>query len=61
MIMRARKRIEQRIGWGKTVGPLAQVMVRELEKVDQLLTLTMAAYNRTPSRSLAELRAQVVQ
>ena len=57
--MRARKRIEQCFGWGKTVGPLAQVMVRGLGKVDQLLTLTMAAYNLTRLRSLAALRPQV--
>lgn len=30
MSKRARKRIEQCFGWGKTVGPLAQVMVRGL-------------------------------
>jgi transposase len=61
MSLRARKRIEQCFGWGKTVGPLAQVMVRGLDKVDQLLTLTMAAYNLTRLRSLAELRPQVAQ
>jgi transposase len=61
MSMRARKRIEQCFGWGKTVGPLAQVMVRGLDKVDQLLTLTMAAYNLTRLRALAELRPQVAQ
>ena len=58
---RKRKRIEQCFGWGKTVGPLAQVMVRGLDKVDQLLTLTMAAYNLTRLRGLAELRPQVAQ
>ena len=61
MSLRARKRIEQCFGWGKTVGPLAQVMVRGLDKVDQLLTLTMAAYNLTRLRTLAELRPQVAQ
>ena len=59
--MRARKRIEQCFGWGKTVGPLAQVMVRGLDKIDQLLTLTMAAYNLTRLRSLAGLRPQEAQ
>ena len=44
---RKRKCIEQCFGWGKTVGPLRRVMVRGLEKVDQLFTLTMAAYNLT--------------
>ena len=61
MSMRARKRIEQCFGWGKTVGPLAQVMVRGLDKVDQLLTLTMTAYNLTRLRGLAELRLPVAQ
>jgi len=55
---RKRKCIEQCFGWGKTIGPLRQVMVRGLEKVDQLLTLTMAAYNLTRLRSLAALRPQ---
>ena len=61
MSLRARKRIEQCFGWGKTVGPLAQVMVRGLDKVDQLLTLTMAAYNLTRLRTLAQLRPQCAQ
>jgi len=61
MSMRARKRIEQCFGWGKTVGPLAQVMLQGLDKVDQLLTLTMAAYNLTRLRALAELRPQAAQ
>ena len=55
---RKRKRIEQCFGWGKQVGALRQVMVRGLKKVDQLLTLTMAAYNLTRLRSLAKLRPQ---
>ncbi|CAB3965665.1 putative transposase [Burkholderia aenigmatica] len=40
--------------------PLRQVMVRGLEKVDPLLTLTMAADNLTRLRSLAALRPQSV-
>jgi transposase len=56
---RKRKCIEQCFGWGKTVGPLRQVMVRGLKKVDQLLTLTMAAYNLTRLRSLGEMRPQL--
>ena len=55
---RKRKRIEQCFGWGKTIGPIRQVMVQGLGKVDQLLTLTMAAYNLTRLRSLAALRPQ---
>ena len=53
---RKRKRIEQCFGFGKTVGAIRQVMVRGLDKVDQLLTLTMAAYNLTRLRNLAPLR-----
>ena len=45
-------------GRGNTIGPIRQVMVRSLDKVDQLLTLTMAAYNLTRLRSLAALRPQ---
>jgi hypothetical protein len=37
---------------------MRHVMVRGLDKVDQLLTLTMAAYNLTRLRTLAELRPQ---
>ncbi len=55
---RKRKRIEQCFGWGKTIGGLRQLMVQGLDKVDQVLTLTMAAYNLTRLRSLAQLRAQ---
>lgn len=55
---RKRKRIEQCFGWGKVIGPMRQVMVRGLDKVDQLLTLTMAAYNLTRLRTLAQLRPQ---
>jgi hypothetical protein len=55
---RKRKCIEQCFGWGKLIGPMRQVMVRGLDKVDQLVTLTMAAYNLTRLRTLAELRPQ---
>jgi len=58
---RSRKRIEQCFGWGKVVGPIRQVMVHGLDKVDQLLTLTMAAYNLTRLRTLANLRPQCAQ
>ena len=56
---RRRKCIEQCFGWGKTIGPIRQVMVRSLAKVDQLLTLTMAAYNLTRLRSLLALRPEL--
>jgi transposase len=52
---RRRKCIEQCFGWGKTIGSIRQVMIRGLDKVDQLLTLTMAAYNLTRMRRLAQL------
>jgi hypothetical protein len=55
---RKRKCIEQCFGWGKLIGPMRQVMVRGLDKVDQLLTLTMTAYNLTRLRTLAKLRPQ---
>lgn len=60
MSQRRRKCIEQCFGWGKTIGPMRQVMVRGLAKVDQLLTLTMAAYNLTRLRTLAALRPALV-
>ena len=58
---RKRKRIEQCFGWGKVIGPMRQAMVQELDKVDQLLTLMMAAYNITRMRTLAQLRPQCGQ
>ncbi len=58
---RKRKCIEQCFGWGKVIGPIRQVMVRGLDKVDQLMMLTMAAYNLTRLRTLAQLRLQGAQ
>ena len=58
---RKRKRIGQCFGWGKLIGPIRQVMVQGLDKVDQLLTLTMAAYNLTRLRTLAQLSPQCAQ
>lgn len=55
---RKRKCFEQCFGWGKMIGPWRQIMVRGLEKMDQLLTLMMAAYNLTRWRSLVALRPQ---
>jgi transposase len=51
-----RKLIEQGFGWAKTVGGIRQVMVRGLERVDQMFVLTMAAYNLTRMRTLGQLR-----
>jgi hypothetical protein len=53
--------VEQCFGWGKVIGPMRQVMVQGLDKVDQLLTLTMAAYNLTRLRTLEQLRPQCAQ
>jgi transposase len=51
-----RKLIEQGFGWAKTVGHIRQVMVRGLNKVDQLFVLTMAGYNLTRMRTLGQIR-----
>ena len=56
---RKRKLIEQGFGWAKFVGPIRQVMVRGIKKVDQLFVLTMATYNLVRMRTLAELRPVV--
>jgi hypothetical protein len=40
---RIRKRIEEVFGWGKTVGPLAQTMLRRAERV--AAQFTVAGYN----------------
>ena len=53
-----RKPIEQGFGWAKLIGPMRQVMVRGLDKVDQLFVLTMAAYNLTRMRTLGQIRPQ---
>lgn len=55
VIQRMRKSIEQCFGWVKVIGPIRQMMVQGLDKVDRLLTLTMAAYNLTRLRALAQL------
>jgi transposase len=51
-----RKLIEQGFGWAKLVGPIRQVMVRGLKKVNQLFVLTMTAYNLTRMRTLGQIR-----
>ncbi len=53
---RKRKLIEQGFGWAKFVGPIRQVMVRGIKKVDQLFVLTMSAYNLVRMRTLEQLR-----
>jgi hypothetical protein len=42
---RIRKRIEEVFGWGKTIGPLAQTMLRGTERVGAQFTFTVAGYN----------------
>lgn len=51
-----RKLIEQVFGWGKTVGQLARLMVRGMQRVDQMVMLTFAAYNLTRMRTLGQVR-----
>ena len=58
---RKRKLIEQGFGWAKTVGSMRQVMVRGLQRVDQVFVLTMAAYNLVRMRSLGQVRPQAAQ
>ena len=55
---RKRKLIEQGFGWAKTVGGIRQVMVRGIERVDQMFVLTMAAYNLVRMRTLGQVRPQ---
>ena len=55
-----RKLIEQGFGWAKFIGPIRQVMVRGLKKVDQLFVLTMAAYNLTRMRTLEKIRLRTM-
>ena len=56
-----RKLIEQGFGWAKTIGNMRQVMVRGLQKVDQMFVLTMAAYNLTRMRTLGQFRPETAQ
>jgi hypothetical protein len=42
---RIRKRIEEAFGWGKTVGPIAQTMLRGIERVGARFTFTLTGYN----------------
>jgi hypothetical protein len=55
-LQRKRKLIEQGFGWAKFVGPIRQVTLRGIQKVDELFVLTMAAYNLVRMRALAEVR-----
>ncbi len=53
-----RKLIEQGFGRAKLIGPIRRVMVRGLDKVDQLFVLTMTAYKLTRMRTLGRIRPQ---
>lgn len=48
MVTLSEKLIEQGFGWAKTVGRIRQVMVRGLERVDQMFVLTMSLTLMTP-------------
>ena len=49
---RARKRIEESIGWFKTIGLLRKVRHRGTDRVDWMLVFTSAAYNLVRIRKL---------
>lgn len=53
-----RKLIEQGFGWAKFIGPIRQVMVRGIKKVDQVFVLAMATYNLVRMRTLGQVRLQ---
>ena len=57
--MQKRKLIEQGFGWAKFIGPIRQVMVRGIKKVDQVFMMTMAAYNLVRMRTLGQIRLAV--
>jgi len=54
-----RKLIEQGFGWAKFIGPIRQVMVRGIKKVDQVFVMAMAAYNLVRMRTLGQVRLEV--
>lgn len=53
-----RKLIEQGFGWAKFIGPIRQVMVRGVKKVDQVFMMAMAAYNLVLMRTLGQVRLE---
>ena len=53
-----RKLIEQGFGWAKFIGPIRQVMVRGIKKVDQIFMMAMAAYNLVRMRTLGQVRLE---
>ena len=53
------KRIEEVLGWGKTVGGLVQLKVRCLAKVKVVFLFNLAAYNLLRLPRLLQLRGEV--
>jgi transposase len=53
-----RKLIEQGFGWAKLIGPIRQVMVRGIKRVDQLFMMTMTVYNLVRMRTLGQIRLE---
>ncbi len=53
-----RKLIEQGFGWAKLIGPIRQVMVHGLEKVDRLFVHTLAVYKLKRMRPLEQILLQ---
>lgn len=49
---RTRKRVEEPLGWGKTIGLIRQMKVRGLAKVNSIFMLTMINWNLTRMRRL---------
>ena len=56
----AKQLIEQGHGWAKAVGTIRKVMVRRVERVDQIFALTIAASNLTRMRTLGQIRRQAM-
>ena len=56
---RKRKLIEQGFGWAKFIGPIRQVKMRGMAKVDQVFMLAMIGYNLVRMRTLRQLRLQL--
>jgi transposase len=54
---RKRKLIERVFGWSKLTGPLRQVKLRGLKRVDWFYRLTIAAYNLLRMRRLIPIQA----
>ena len=55
---RKRKQIEQGFGWAKFIGPIRQVKVRGMARVDQVFMLAMTGYNLVRMRTLGQVRLQ---